>query len=217
MLENKLTKKKEKVKELVNEYEDKETEIERMKEEMQILKEQTKSLTKKMKEERRSQQRQSSKNNLMTIANQNCDFDSCMEEECVEATGIKVTHSVNMNHRPIETGRQIKTHISPRDLSSVRQSRVVYMTPNKSSTPHNLEKLSKMIDNCVKMECAGCRKLIPTQVFFEHLIQNQQSCINSSQGNRSPVMSFILNKSHDAFNQMGQLRYNSTMCVSNQT
>ena len=46
----------------------------------------------------------------------------------------------------------------------------VYLTPNKSSHPNNYDKISKMVDNCVKMECAGCRKLIPTHLFYDHLI-----------------------------------------------
>lgn len=89
------------------------------------------------------------------------------------------------------------------------------MTPNKNSTPNNNEKFQRMIDNCVKMECSNCRKLVPTHLFYDHLVQTSNCSTN--QGNRSPVMSFILNKSHDAFNHLGQLRYNSTMCVSNQT
>jgi hypothetical protein len=97
-----------------------------------------------------------------------------MDEECVDPPSrVNVTNSVVLSAKPIESQRQIKTHISPRDLSSVRQSRVVYLTPNKSTTTNNnFDKLAKMIDNCVKMECAGCRKLIPTHLFFDHLIQN---------------------------------------------
>jgi len=37
-----------------------------------------------------------------------------------------------------------------------------------------------MIDACVKMECLGCHKLIPTVQFYEHLIdsdfENHQVC-----------------------------------------
>lgn len=60
-----------------------------------------------------------------------------------------------------------------------------YMTPNKTNRSminpltqipnHNQSidsKLYKMIENCVKMECAGCRKLIPTHLFYDHLTQN---------------------------------------------
>ena len=48
----------------------------------------------------------------------------------------------------------------------MRQSRESTRTPNKG----NGEKYAKMIENCVKMECAGCRKLIPTQLFYDHLL-----------------------------------------------
>lgn len=57
-----------------------------------------------------------------------------------------------------------------------------YLTPNKSSsksmnhTSHSVfavENIYKMIENCVKMECVGCRKLIPTHLFYDHLSQNQ--------------------------------------------
>lgn len=56
-----------------------------------------------------------------------------------------------------------------------------YLTPNKSSSKsmnqtsqqaHSvfaIENIYKMIENCVKMECAGCRKLIPTHLFYDHL------------------------------------------------
>lgn len=57
-----------------------------------------------------------------------------------------------------------------------------YLTPNKSSARsinHTsnkavfaIENIYKMIENCVKMECAGCRKLIPTQLFYDHLNSN---------------------------------------------
>lgn len=34
-----------------------------------------------------------------------------------------------------------------------------------------------MIENCIKMECVGCRKLIPTHLFYEHLTQSNQNCM----------------------------------------
>lgn len=59
-----------------------------------------------------------------------------------------------------------------------------YLTPNKSNRsmmmntnniPNSTQimidaKLYKMIEYCVKMECAGCRKLIPTHLFYDHLM-----------------------------------------------
>jgi predicted aldo/keto reductase-like oxidoreductase len=30
-------------------------------------------------------------------------------------------------------------------------------------------RLKKMIDSAIKMECSGCHKLIPTTKFYEHL------------------------------------------------
>jgi len=36
-----------------------------------------------------------------------------------------------------------------------------------------IENIYKMIENCVKMECSGCRKLIPTHLFYDHLHSNQ--------------------------------------------
>ncbi len=59
-----------------------------------------------------------------------------------------------------------------------------YLTPNKSSSKsvnltsqaaHSvfaIENIYKMIENCVKMECSGCRKLIPTHLFYDHLVLN---------------------------------------------
>jgi hypothetical protein len=54
--------------------------------------------------------------------------------------------------------------------SDIRRSLkdVAYLTPNKTSRSNLIQsqgleiRLQKMIDNCVKMECVGCRKLIPT-------------------------------------------------------
>lgn len=68
-------------------------------------------------------------------------------------------------------------------VSDLRRSLkdVTYMTPNKSNRSIIIKqnnsqmiqgKLYKMIENCVKMECNGCRKLIPTHLFYDHLISN---------------------------------------------
>ena len=32
-----------------------------------------------------------------------------------------------------------------------------------------IENIYKMIENCVKMECTQCRKLIPTHLFYDHI------------------------------------------------
>jgi hypothetical protein len=53
-----------------------------------------------------------------------------------------------------------------------RSRKEVYLTPNKRSHPNNIDQLSKMIENCVKMECSGCRKLIPTHLFYDHITTN---------------------------------------------
>jgi DNA-binding transcriptional regulator GbsR (MarR family) len=75
-------------------------------------------------------------------------------------------------------GRSSEIRRSFKDVAS-------YLTPNKSSSKsmnhtsqqaHSVfavENIYKMIENCVKMECAGCRKLIPTHLFYDHLITNQ--------------------------------------------
>ena len=45
------------------------------------------------------------------------------------------------------------------------------MTPED----HQLfSRLKTMIDATVKLECSGCRKLIPTCQFYEHLIETQE-------------------------------------------
>ena len=59
---------------------------------------------------------------------------------------------------------------------SFRADVASYLTPNKSSakSQHSVfavENIYKMIENCVKMECVGCRKLIPTHLFYDHLGQ----------------------------------------------
>lgn len=53
-----------------------------------------------------------------------------------------------------------------------------------------------MIESCVKMECVGCRKLIPTHLFYDHLLSNNQACLNSK-NTRSPVLQLLLNHSVD--------------------
>ena len=77
-MDNKIEKKKQKIKELIFDYQEKEVEVERMKEEMQSLRDKTRLLNRKIKDERRKSQHKSS------VMNQNCDFEQCMEEDCVE-------------------------------------------------------------------------------------------------------------------------------------
>jgi len=36
-------------------------------------------------------------------------------------------------------------------------------------------RLKKMIDATIKMECAGCHKLIPTTQFYDHLIESLET------------------------------------------
>jgi hypothetical protein len=71
----------------------------------------------------------------------------------------------------------------PMDMRKSFKDVASYMTPNKTNRSiNNLNtqqaisiienKVYKMIENCVKMECAGCRKLIPTHLFYEHINQN---------------------------------------------
>lgn len=42
-------------------------------------------------------------------------------------------------------------------------------------------RLKKMIDACVKMECLGCHQLVPTIMFYEHLIDSDFEEMNSHQ------------------------------------
>ena len=39
-------------------------------------------------------------------------------------------------------------------------------------------RLKKMIDACVKMECLGCHQLVPTIQFYEHLIDSDGEDLN---------------------------------------
>jgi len=48
-------------------------------------------------------------------------------------------------------------------------------TPGKISNTGG-DIVYRMLENCVKMECIGCRKLIPTHLFFEHLGPNTFKC-----------------------------------------
>ena len=40
-------------------------------------------------------------------------------------------------------------------------------------------RLKKMIDSTVKMECSGCHKLIPTIQFYDHLVDSSDDKNNS--------------------------------------
>lgn len=75
-------------------------------------------------------------------------------------------------------------------------------------------KLYKMIEHCLKMECAGCRKLIPTHLFFDHLTHNSNCCNENRDEltNRSQNLISQLTKSNDGLNG---LRYNNTLCQAN--
>jgi len=85
------------------------------------------------------------------------------------------------NKKNNETEFMLKMSGSP--MQNEMRKSANYLTPGKSqrsmfATNINSSqiiadtKLYKMIENCVKMECAGCRKLIPTHLFFDHLMQN---------------------------------------------
>ena len=106
-----------------------------------------------------------------------------MEEDCVDTQQVN-----NSNLSPSK-----KSYFSPIGKSNVRQSKESYVTPNKTKN----ESYVKMIENCVKMECAGCRKLIPTHLFFEHLMTNQNSCMGRESLN--PNISAIFSKSNEKY------------------
>ena len=66
------------------------------------------------------------------------------------------------------------------------------------------------------MECLGCRKLIPTHLFYDHLVQNPMCCKQEDlQANRSPnnLMS-ILRKSHDGL-RSNNTTNNNTLILGN--
>jgi hypothetical protein len=46
-------------------------------------------------------------------------------------------------------------------------------TSNQAHSVFAVENIYKMFENCVKVECAGCRKLIPTHLFYDHMNSNQ--------------------------------------------
>ena len=91
-----------------------------------------------------------------------------MEEECVEATTSMSNHKRNA----IENQRIILNQSRESPLRLRTKNDKSFLTPGKnlSVNPGLLEKLSRMVDNCIKMECGGCRKLIPTNFFYEHLM-----------------------------------------------
>ena len=138
-----------------------------------------------------------------------------MEEDCVDPLNTSSKKDCNRTYnggfmsaskKSLENPHMLKLSSSPL-ASDLRRSLkdVTYMTPNKStrSMINNVNalqtqllesKLLKMIENCIKMECAGCRKLIPTHLFYEHLIQSSQQCLQQSiQTNRSQIFSNLLN------------------------
>lgn len=90
-LESKIEKKKDKIKSMINDFQEKDNEIERMREELDSLRGKIKQLNKKIKDEKKMRmefelksqviQQQKSKSALM---NQECDFEDCIDEECVE-------------------------------------------------------------------------------------------------------------------------------------
>jgi hypothetical protein len=117
--------------------------------------------------------------------NQECDFDDCMDEECIDANqaqrmnNLDINRSYNgimmSNKKSIDNEEKLRASRSPMAGDMPRLKEVTYMTPNKSNRsmmntnniPNSTQvmidiKLYKMIENCIKMECAGCRKLIPT-------------------------------------------------------
>jgi hypothetical protein len=114
-----------------------------------------------------------------------------MEEDCVEP---EILGQSNRNEcsksfngcitnlkKSVDRSMFLKLAGSPM-ASDLRKSLkdVAYMTPGKSNrsmingnNPNSTQfidsKLYRMIECCVKMECAGCRKLIPTHLFYDHL------------------------------------------------
>lgn len=66
-----------------------------MKEELQILRDKTKVLTKKV-QSGNTMSSKKSKINTKAIPNQNCDFDICMDEDCVDTAQVNISNlSVN--------------------------------------------------------------------------------------------------------------------------
>ncbi len=65
------------------------------------------------------------------------------------------------------------------------------------------------------MECAGCRKLIPTHLFYEHLSQSPQQCLQQCiHSNRSQLFSNLFNLRNA---ENGGVKYNSSFCGANTT
>lgn len=163
-----------------------------MREELDSLRGKIKQLNKKIKDEKKMRmefelksqviQQQKSKSALM---NQECDFEDCIDEECVEPAQtnksqqfMAVNGYISAKKNSSENPLFLKLASSPQN-SDLRRSMKegAYLTPDKSSRSVVIQnmsqviesKLQKMIDNCVKMECIGCRKLIPTHLFYEHI------------------------------------------------
>jgi hypothetical protein len=88
--------------------------------------------------------------------------------------------------------------------------------------PNQGAKMQKMLENCVKMECIGCRKLIPTHLFYDHLnpCENNNS-VAQSQNNISQIIGHspagygnLMTKSQEGTaaysGMMGAFRYTTT-------
>lgn len=69
------------------------------------------------------------------------------------------------------------TNENVRPLDYFNNGAGLYMGQNLEITFEDNQlfaRLKKMVDACVKMECLGCHKLIPTVQFFEHLIETDE-------------------------------------------
>eukprot|EP00347_Sterkiella_histriomuscorum_P020750 403336615 len=236
--ENKLQKKKDKIRDMIFDFQQKDQEIEKMKDELNQLRDKIKSQNKKIKEERKSKQQLEIQQQLMhqqrsksIMMNQDCDFEDCIDEECVEPCKSHQKDSnksyngcISASKKSVANSMSIKISGSPLP-SDIRRSLkdVTYLTPNKSNRSHLINnhsqvmetKFQKMIDSCVKMECIGCRKLIPTQLFYDHITQTIPQCQNQPvlQTNRSQVLSGLINMKN--VENQGNFRYNQSLCAGN--
>jgi hypothetical protein len=106
------------------------------------------------------------------MTNPNCDFEDCMEEDCVDFASNSDISAIITQKGQQQTSKQtsFKIQCSPNTIDMRHSIKETYLTPTKQQATPTEDKLSRMIDNCVKMECGGCRKLIPTHLFYEHLI-----------------------------------------------